>query len=303
MVIPLSSLPTAARQATVAFDLDGTLAPNSGRLCLSYLSQHHRLALLGAVGNPVSLALLAWLYVPKFGSLRPLLKWAQWLSQKPFCQKLLVESSEQSLGPQIFPRMAEELALRRANLQTTVLITGGFRPFAEPLLRRLQTDHLYVNDSFWPVPVTGRKKPRILQQLFSDQGLVAHAVYTDSSTDLPMITKFPWDQVFVVEPDPKFRTLAEQKGWTILGKAEAHPHLAASVRTYAAEVIRGTGDYAASRSDFYRRLAVRMKCEDDLLRRFLAGDTDQDPTTLQDLLAGVGLYLTEPVEVRLPTPL
>ncbi len=299
MLLPLSRLPTAARKMAVAFDLDGTLAPNSGRMGINYLAKNHPLALLGVLAHPFTLPLWAWSRVPSFGSLRPLLKWSQRLSQHPLYKEKLAQFSEQDLGHLIFPHMAEELALRRANLQTTVLITGAFRPFAEPLLRRLQADHLYVNDGFWPMPVTGRKKPNILGALFEAQGLTAHAVYTDSYWDRDMALQFGWAQVFAVKPDSKFRRLAEQKGWTILDKAPARrPDLPSSVRSYAAEVICGSGHYAALRFDFYRKLAGRMERQDVLLKRFLEGHPDQEPNTLQDLLGGIGLYLTEPVEVR-----
>ncbi len=299
----VSLLATQARRMATVFDMDGTLVRNTGRVFMESLMvdglgvRHWRATLQGPL-KPHLLLLGAWGFVPRVGSHRPLLQRLESLSHDPHIAALLQDFSQRYYVEHFFPGTVNELAWRRANLQTTVLITGAVAAIDHHFLARLQTDHTFHNEHFWPVTVTGRRKPKLLQSLFGERGLVPHTVFTDSYADRHMILSFPWRRVYLVEPDRRLRELGQQRGWQAVNRNDRFSSPPPAVQAYASEVIRGQGNYTVLRDNFYRRLLVKVKLHQGLLDQFLQGGLVEDPVTLQDLMAGFGLYLTEPESVR-----
>ncbi len=251
-----AALPPAfftSRYAAV-FDLDNTLVPNTSRLFLSDLYTAHPDQL--RVG-PFSLPSL----VP------PVMRAFRGQSNKSFYQNL-----EQTLGDgsfdalfaeyharasmeAIYPRMAEEIAWRRANLQAIVIVTGAFQVVAQPYIERFSPDYAFSNSRFDSWEVTGRKKPGLLKGLFKERPLLPHSVFTDAYKDRFMLTDpgLPWVERYVINPDRELRRLSDEQDWKAVNLRIPAYQYPRPVRDYAMNVIRSDVPYIEAAVRYYRR--------------------------------------------------
>lgn len=278
---PIASISIIATRALAVFDLDGTLAPNTGYLFWQHVWSHHPSA---ALSGPFNLPrTVQWLTDPK--SVRRRL---ESIRETPSFQALAQEFAESAVERHLFIRSAEEIAWRRANLQTVVIVTGGFDAFAGPVYRRLRADRVHSNARFMPMAVHGEKKPIILREHYLNDGagFTPQAVYTDSHSDRFMIEAFDWPEVLLVHPDRKLRRMMRPH-WRVLNPNVSNPGFPEAIRDYAAAVIRGSSPEGDA-IDFYRRWNDRLRTT-----------SDPSPTEHLNALVVAGLYLKETDEQRL----
>lgn len=114
-----------------------------------------------------------------------------------------------------------------------VIITATNRFVTEPIARRLGVADLIATD---PEHLDGRYTGRVqgapcfregkiirLQQWLTDNGLSAEGcwVYSDSHNDLPLLEYA--SHPHAVDPDPRLRAEAEQRGWPVLSLRQGGP--------------------------------------------------------------------------------
>ncbi len=280
LLTPITSISAAAPRALAVFDLDGTVAPNTGYLFGRHVWTHHPLAILA---GPFNLPRTAqWLTNPKAMRRR-----LESIRETPAFQALAQEFAETDVEKDIFVRSAEEIAWRRANLQTVVVVTGGFDAFAEPVYRRLHADRVHSNARFMPIAVHGEKKPAILKEHYFNEGagFLPQAVYTDSYSDRFMVEAFEWPEVHLVRPDRKLRRMRKDH-WRILDPNVSNPDFPEAVRDYGADVIRGKPSRGRT-IDFYARWDARLR-----------STVEPSATERLNALALAGLYLKESDDLR-----
>lgn len=277
---PVSSLATVAVRSLAVFDLDGTVAPNTGYLFWKHVWGSHPASL---VSGPFNLpGTFQWVTNPK-----AVLKRLERARETDVFETLAREFAASGVERHIYARSAEEIAWRRANLQAVVVVTGGFDAFVEPIYRRLKADRVHSNARFLPMAVRGEKKPGILKEhyLNDSAGFHPQAVYTDSHSDRFMVEAFDWPEVHLVNPDRKLRRMVKPH-WRVLDPNVSNPNFPEAVRDYAATVIRGKAG-AETTLDFYRRWNQRIETT-----------SDPSPEARRDFLAVAGLYLKETPETR-----
>ncbi len=277
---PLGSFLTAATRAVAVFDLDRTVAPNTGYLFWRHVwTNHFSEVFSGSFNIPRT---FQWLTDPKAVRRR-----LESVRETASFQSLAKEFAETAVEKDIFVRSAEEIAWRRANLQNVIIVTGGFDVFAEPIYRRLKADRVHSNARFMPIAVHGAKKPEILKEHYFNEraGFIPQAVYTDSHSDRYMIEAFEWPEVYLVQPDRRLRKM-KKEGWRVLDPNLSNPDFPESVRDYAATVIKGPVETLRA-VNFYSRWDARIK-------------STANPTAVErrNALAVAGLYLKEAPDLR-----
>ncbi|MBF0109394.1 MAG: HAD family hydrolase [Magnetococcales bacterium] len=132
----------------------------------------------------------------------------------------------EKIEPIIAPGTADLLRHHRQRGDTLVIITATNRFVTEPIADRLGVDHLLATElqpggrGFtgrpWGIPCFREGKVLRLRQWMQHHGetLVGSWFYSDSLNDIPLLEQV--DHPRVVDPDPRFRDLAERKGWVIL---------------------------------------------------------------------------------------
>src|SRR5262245_18484787 len=133
---PVSSLATVAVRSLAVFDLDGTVAPNTGYLFWRHVWTRHPYSLFS---GPLSLAgTLQWATNPKV-----IRKRLEAVRESVSFEALAREFAESGVEKHIFPRLVEEVAWRKVNVQVVVVVTGGFDVFAAPVYRALRADRVH----------------------------------------------------------------------------------------------------------------------------------------------------------------
>ncbi len=293
LVSPLSTLAAQfpiLNRSVAAFDFDDTLVPNTGWGFLQWLYPNHPREL---VRGPFNLARIAQ------GGIkldRPYLERLRDDTTHPRYNDIFAAFAQLTWHERIFTRTAEAWAWHRANLQRMVLITGAFEVAAKPFLGTLHPDHLFINDTIYPVPVTAYKKPGILNELFESEDLSPHTVYTDSYADRHMLEKIQWQQVHVIQPKRKMQELAEQRGWSILSRNESNKGYPSAVRDYARRVIRSSDPRA--RFHYYDFWSRYFSVNQDAIVTYLDKGLIRDVDTLFSLTAVAGLWIKERPEVQ-----
>lgn len=279
---PIRSLSNFAPRALAVFDLDGTVAPNTGYLFWRHVWTNHLSSIFTGPYNFVNT--VQWLTNPK-----AMRKRLEAIRETSSFEALSRDFAQTDVGKDIFTRSAEEIAWRRANLQTVIVITGGFDAFAEPVFSRLRADRVHSNAKFVPMAVHGEKKPVILRdRYFNDQaGFVPQAVFTDSHSDRYMVEAFDWPEVTLVRPDRKFRAIRKDH-WNIWDSPElSNTAFPEAVRDYAASVIKGPLGHQRA-LNFYGRWEGRLR-----------SNAEPTPEEQINALAVAGLYLKEEEPLRL----
>lgn len=132
----------------------------------------------------------------------------------------------------LLPGAKDSLAFHRQENHHLVLATNGSSYQADIACRTWKLDHWLANG--FPIDETGRLEGTFEDPLCFGSGKLARAAayakqhgihlkdcyfYSDSFSDLPMLQGVGHPRV--VNPDPKLRRYARQKGWQILDWREA----------------------------------------------------------------------------------
>lgn len=137
--------------------------------------------------------------------------------------------AERTMEDNVYPQAVARIAGDREAGREVVLATASFAFYVLPLAQRLGIGEIvatvsrYDDDGSVLARIEGENcygdgKLRMLEAWLADQGLRREDVrirfHSDSSSDLPV---FEWaDEPVAVNPSPKLRRIAEQRGWQII---------------------------------------------------------------------------------------
>lgn len=137
-------------------------------------------------------------------------------------QRFLIER----IQPIIAPGTPEVLQFHRQRNDVLIIITATNRFVTEPIAKLLGVDHLLATEvESSEQGFTGRSagipcfqggKVIRLQQWMAEnhQTLSGSWFYSDSLNDIPLLEQV--DHPRVVDPDPRFHAMAEERGWKIV---------------------------------------------------------------------------------------
>jgi HAD superfamily hydrolase (TIGR01490 family) len=141
----------------------------------------------------------------------------------------------------IVPAMAAAVDAHRRAGHVVAIVTSATRYLAEPLAADLGITHLLVTqlvvrDGLFTGEVVrpvcyGAGKIHWAEQLAASEGvdLRRSYFYTDSITDLPLLERV--GEPRVVNPDPRLRRLAAQRGWPVMRPRLDEPSAASAEAT------------------------------------------------------------------------
>lgn len=150
------------------------------------------------------------------------------LAEHPFAELLVWRERflQEKIAPIVAPATAQLLERHRAQGDHLLITTATNRFVTEPIAALLGVDTLIATD---PVFENGRFKARIagvpnfqhgkverLQQWLAQQSasLTHLSCYSDSHNDVPLLELA--DAPVAVDPDPRLRALAAQRGWPVI---------------------------------------------------------------------------------------
>jgi HAD superfamily phosphoserine phosphatase-like hydrolase len=214
-------------KSIVAFDMDGTLVRSStGRLFVRYELAHGRLCLRQF------LRALMWHLGYRFGWVnadavaRQTLSWYLGQTESEMRERL-VEWFATVVRPDISEAARRSVAQHQAAGDVVVIATGSTRYVAELVAAELKIEHVVCSEveivdgrftaDFVAPLCFGSGKVQRLGAWIAAQGWLPgeHSLtfYTDSITDQPQIEAA--SRVIAVNPDPRLRRLALQRGYEI----------------------------------------------------------------------------------------
>jgi phosphoserine phosphatase len=140
-------------------------------------------------------------------------------------QRIVSEAIDVVVDPLVHAEAFDVIDTHRAAGRAIVIISASGSDVVEPIARRMGADfvvasELQTRDGRYTGNITfyayGEAKAQAMRELATAQGwnLAECWAYTDSSTDLPMLEAV--GQPHAVNPDAALRTIAEERGWSIL---------------------------------------------------------------------------------------
>jgi HAD superfamily hydrolase (TIGR01490 family) len=140
-------------------------------------------------------------------------------------QRIVSEAIDVVVDPLVHAEAFDVIDTHRAAGRAIVIISASGSDVVEPIARRMGADfvvasELQTRDGRYTGNITfyayGEAKAQAMRELAAAQGwsLAECWAYTDSSTDLPMLEAV--GQPHAVNPDAALRTIAEERGWSIL---------------------------------------------------------------------------------------
>lgn len=223
------------RQTVSLFDCDGTLyAAQFGRGLLAYMSSHdHRKRAMSYYTALLPFFLLRKLRLidaeafnrPVIANLGRLIAgWDLETGRQAF-EWVLREYLWPTRNPEVLERLAED----QAKNHRIVILSGVLTPVLQMIGDQLRVSDVVgtrpevvdgqYNGRIVPPVVTGREKLPVLRKYFSERGIdvdwPSSFAYADSAYDRQVLEIF--GNPVAVHPDPGLLSLAEAKGWEVLG--------------------------------------------------------------------------------------